>query len=80
MVAPPLSVGAVNARLIWLSPAVATRPVGAPAVVTDIGVALKLLDAVPSPTALTAFSRMVYDVPFVNPVITTGELVSVAVT
>jgi hypothetical protein len=59
MEAPPVSVGAVNATLTWLSPAVATRLVGAPGAVTAAGVALALLDAVPSPAEFTALSRMV---------------------
>jgi hypothetical protein len=57
MVAPPLSEGAVNARLICVLPAVATRLVGALAVVR--GVALALLETAPSPAELTALSRIV---------------------
>jgi hypothetical protein len=76
MEAPPLLAGAVKATLIWLSPAVATRPVGAPGAVTALtGVALALLDAVPSPAELTALRRKVYAVPLVSPVMVIGELV-----
>jgi hypothetical protein len=58
MVAPPLLAGAVKATLICALPAVATSAVGAPAV-TAAGVALVLLETVPSPIELTALRRMV---------------------
>ena len=45
-------------------------PVGAPGVVA--GVTKIEVDAAPSPFALTAFKYIVYEVPFVSPVIVTG--------
>jgi hypothetical protein len=69
----PFALPAVNATDTWLSPAVATRPDGAEGVVR--GVVVTLSDAVPDPTALTAFNTMVYVVPLVNPDISIGEVV-----
>jgi hypothetical protein len=68
----------VNATLICPELTVATSEVGALGITT--GVALTLLDTVPSPLLLTARSRIVYDVPFVSPVMDIGELVCDTVT
>jgi hypothetical protein len=67
----PLALPAVKERDTCPSPAVVDSPVGAAGVVSGVAVTLSL--AAPVPTEFTALSRMVYVVPFVNPVITMGE-------
>ena len=54
---PPLSVGAVQVRVTWVSPAVPATDVAAVGVVT--GVADAVAEAVPVPTAFTALTRKV---------------------
>jgi hypothetical protein len=55
MAEPPTTVGVVHARVIWLGPAVAVRPVGAPGVAN--GVAVAVAEGTPVPTAVTAETR-----------------------
>ena len=74
--APP-SEPAVNAIEAEPVPEVATRPVGADGVVR--GVTDTADDFAPPPTLLYARSLMLYDVPFVRPVMETGELVPTTV-
>lgn len=73
MALPPVDVGAVNAIEAVVLPAVATSDVGAPG--TVYGVTETDDEADPVPAALTALSKIVYVVPFVKPVIETGDVV-----
>jgi hypothetical protein len=66
---PPSEPG-VNANDTEPSPGLATRSVGADGVVR--GVTDTADDSAPSPATFTAFSLIVYGVPFVSPVINTG--------
>ena len=72
MASPP-SLPAVKATLSWPLPGVIDVIVGAPGTVR--GVPGVEEEAAPEPAAFTARSCTWYVVPFVNPVITTGEAV-----
>ena len=74
IVAPP-SGPAKKATSICASPAVTPVIVGAEEYVAGTAVTVSV-DPVPAPAALTARSDTVYDVPFVNPVMITGDRVS----
>jgi hypothetical protein len=67
MALPPVLPLVPKAIDIWLSPAVSATPVGAPGVV--YGVAVSVLDPVPTPAAFSACSLIPYAVPFASPVI-----------
>jgi hypothetical protein len=70
--APPLFVGAAKESEIDWFPGVATALLTAPGVVAGVPTA-EAIDAVPEPTAFIARSFIVYSVPFVKPVMVTGE-------
>lgn len=79
IVAPPLSLGAVNETVACPFPAVAETAVGAAGIVLGV-TAVLAVDAVPVPRLFIAATVNVYAVPFVRPVTVMGELVPVAVT
>lgn len=73
---PPAVEGAVHASATLVEPeAVAVSPVGAPS--TPTGVTDTGDDAVPAPETVTARSLTEYAVPFVRPVMVTGDVESV---
>ena len=68
---PPVEAGALKVIEAWALPAVAVAPVGAPG--TPMGVtALEADDAVLVPTAFTAYTAKVYEVPLARPETTMG--------
>jgi hypothetical protein len=75
---PPVEDGSVNAIDAEVSPAVATKLVGAPGTAKttpDVGVTETVDDAVPSPTLFTARNFTLYVVPFTNAVAASERIV-----
>ena len=77
MIALPPSAGATNVTVICAFPALTVGAAGALGTVLGIAAA-DAGDAGPAPFALVAVTVHEYDFPFVNPVTTVGEAVSLA--
>ena len=68
MIVRPPSLGALQRRVTWRSPALATRPVGAPGAVGAVGVtALDAAESGPLPLPFAAWTLKVYEVPGSSP-------------